>query len=55
MHFEWDPDKADNNLREHGVSFAEAVETFRDTNGIEYFDREHSREEETRYIRIGLS
>jgi len=54
VHFEWDPDKDDANLREHGVAFSEAVETFRDANGIEYFDREHS-DAEARYIRIGLS
>ncbi len=54
MHFEWDADKDDANLREHGVAFSEAVETFRDANGIEYFDREHS-DAEARYIRIGLS
>jgi uncharacterized protein len=54
VHFEWDPDKEDVNLRQHGVNFSEAVETFRDANGIEYFDREHP-DDEARYIRIGLS
>lgn len=54
MRFEWEPDKDDANLRQHRVAFSEAVETFRDANGIEYFDRDHSGEE-PRYIRIGLS
>jgi len=54
VHFEWDPDKADENLHEHNVAFTEAVETFRDANGLEYFDRKHS-DEEPRYIRVGLS
>jgi len=54
VHFEWDADKNDTNIHEHGVAFDEAVETFRDANAIEYFDRKHS-DEEPRYIRIGLS
>ena len=30
MEFEWDPDKARENERKHGVSFQEALEVFSD-------------------------
>lgn len=30
MEFEWDPTKAEANLRKHGVSFLKATEVFRD-------------------------
>ncbi len=54
MHFEWDSDKEDANVQQHGVAFSEAIEALADANGIEYFDREHS-DDEPRYIRVGLS
>jgi uncharacterized DUF497 family protein len=52
--FEWDPDKAEANLRHHGVSLEEAMEAFLDPNVIEDFDTEHS-VHESRYNLIGLS
>jgi len=43
------------NWKDHRVSFDEAVEVFRDLNGIEEIDEDHSTEEETRFYRIGFS
>lgn len=54
MKFEWDKTKAAVNLRIHGVSFDEAVETFFDPNAIQGFDAEHS-EDENRFYIIGFS
>jgi uncharacterized DUF497 family protein len=54
MEFEWDLRKAIKNARDHGVSFEEARECFRDFRGIELIDEDHS-DRETRFIRIGLS
>ena len=38
MKFEWDPDKAQSNLRKHQVSFEDAARVFLDPNRIEAFD-----------------
>jgi len=46
LRFTWDPDKAKENLRKHGVSFTEAQSVFYDENGIEFYDDEHSEWEE---------
>ena len=54
LRFEWNPYKAKANIKNHGVSFEEAKTVFYDENAIEYYDREHSYEED-RYIMIGLS
>lgn len=42
MKFEWDADKADENLQKHGVSFDEATTVFGDPLAITYADPEHS-------------
>ncbi len=52
--FEWDDEKAKQNLQKHGVSFESATMVFYDENRIEIFDAAHSTEEE-RYITIGLA
>jgi uncharacterized DUF497 family protein len=44
--------KAASNFRKHAVSFDEAREVFTDVRGLEYYDEEHSDNEE-RWIRIG--
>lgn len=54
MEFEWDPNKAANNLRIHGVSFKEAASVFSDPLSATAFDPDHSIDEE-RYIIIGIS
>lgn len=54
LHFEWDPAKALENLRKHGVSFAEAQTVFADDRGILLDDPDHSADED-RFALIGLS
>ena len=41
--FEWDPEKAEANLRKHGVSFAEAVTVFGDPLSMNMPDPDHSK------------
>ena len=54
MEFAWNPSKAANNLRKHGVSFPEAGTVFDDPFAVTYDDPDHS-EQENRYITYGLS
>jgi len=54
IQFEWDPAKAELNLRQHGVAFKDAATVFRDPLGITIFDPDHS-EEEDRFITVGSS
>jgi uncharacterized DUF497 family protein len=51
---EWDPVKAEINLKKHQVSFEEASTVFDDPLFITFLDVEHSDDEE-RYITLGLS
>jgi uncharacterized DUF497 family protein len=52
--FEWDPDKAANNLAKHGVSFVEAATVFFDTLSVTIPDPLHSAEED-RFVTTGSS
>ncbi len=54
LHFEWDPEKADKNIKKHDISFDESATVFDDPMFITVIDEEHSVDEE-RYITIGLS
>ena len=54
LRFEWDPNKAKENLEIHGVSFDEASTAFRDTLSLAIYDPLHS-EEEDRFVLIGNS
>jgi hypothetical protein len=54
MNFEWDPNKAESNLRKHSISFQEAATVFGDDLGITVYDPDHSRDED-RFITIGWS
>jgi len=54
MKFEWDQDKANLNLRKHGVSFHEAATVFADPLSVTYHDPDHSWTED-RYITVGTS
>ena len=54
MEFEWDKDKAKANLSKHGVSFDEAKTVFDDPFYVDFYDPDHS-EDEDRYIIVGLS
>ena len=42
MEFEWDASKEADNLRKPSVSFAEAVESFFDPDGLLLVDEKHS-------------
>jgi len=50
----WDPRKNEANRKKHGVSFEEAQTVFFDENAIEFFDPDHS-EDEDRFLLLGLS
>ena len=52
--FEWDPDKAAANLKDHRVSFDEATTVFGDLLALNMPDPDHSLSEE-RFIVLGLS
>ncbi len=52
--FEWDPEKAEANLKKHGVSFAEAVTAFEDPLSMIMLDPDHSVGEQ-RFIVLGMS
>jgi uncharacterized DUF497 family protein len=54
VNFEWDPDKAIQNRRKHGVSFHEAATVFGDPLAMTYYDPDHSTTEH-RFITVGLS
>ena len=54
MDFEWDKNKAEANLSRHEVPFDEAKTVFDDPLYIDFYDPDHSDEEE-RYIVIGKS
>lgn len=54
MEFEWDPDKAARNLSKHGVSFEEAKTVFADPLYVDFYDPDHSKNEE-RYLTVGKS
>lgn len=54
LNFEWDKKKAGTNKKKHGVSFDEARSVFYDENAIEFYDPDHSSEED-RFILIGTS
>jgi len=50
--FEWDAEKAEANLKKHGVSFSEAVTVFRDPLSMNMPDPDRS-EGENRFIVMG--
>jgi uncharacterized DUF497 family protein len=54
MQFEWDPRKAKENQKKHGVSFDEAVTAFYDPLSATFDGPDHSAIEQ-RYITIGFS
>ena len=54
IRFIWDNSKVSLNKRKHGISFEEAQTVFYDENAIEYFDPDHS-EDEDRFIMLGFS
>ncbi|MEG4121133.1 MAG: BrnT family toxin [Microcoleus sp.] len=54
MKFEWDENKAAVNLSKHGISFEEARTVFDDRLYVDFYDPDHS-DEEDRYIIVGES
>lgn len=52
--FEWDPVKAEANVRKHRVTFDEASTVFGDPLNLVMADPDHSRDEE-RYLLLGMS
>jgi len=54
IRFEWNRRKSRENKRKHGVSFEEAQTIFWDENAIQYYDPDHSKDED-RFIMLGMS
>jgi uncharacterized protein len=54
IQFEWDPKKAQANLRKHKVSFEDAQSVFSDERALLIDDPDHS-EDEDRFVLLGLS
>ena len=54
MDFEWDSDKAAENVAKHGVTFEEAASIFSDPLAITFPDPDHSVDEE-RALTFGVS
>ncbi len=54
IEFEWSQPKARANLKKHGVSFEEAQSVFYDEYARQFFDDEHSDNEE-RFVMLGRS
>ena len=52
--FEWDESKAAANLKKHQVTFEEAKSIFYDEFGVQFFDEDHSSDEE-RFLMLGMS
>jgi len=52
--FEWDSTKAATNFKKHGVSFEEAQSVFYDEFAVQFFDKDHSSDEE-RFLLLGMS
>jgi len=51
VEYEWDPKKAETNLRKHGIEFVDTVIVFDDDRAITLLD-EHSKED--RYLTFGM-
>jgi uncharacterized DUF497 family protein len=54
IQFEWDPNKAFENLQKHRVTFEEAATVFRDSLSMTVPDPDHSTEED-RFITVSSS
>ena len=52
--FIWNYRKAQLNLVKHRVSFEEAQTVFSDSNAVQYFDSDHSQNED-RFLMLGMS
>jgi len=54
LRFQWDAGTEKSNIRKHGVSFEEAHTVFYDEHAVQFFDPDHS-EDEDRFILLGMS
>ncbi len=54
LRFEWDNNKDKANISKHGISFDQAQTAFYDEYAIQFFDPEHS-ENEDRFLLLGTS
>ena len=54
MRFEWDSSKAASNAKKHKVTFEVARTVFYDDFAVQFFDEEHSFDEE-RFLLLGMS
>ena len=54
LEFEWNPKKNKKNVKKHKVSFEEAESVFYDEYALQFFDPDHS-EDEDRFILLGMS
>ena len=54
LSFTWDENKNLRNQKKHGVSFEEAKTVFYDDYALEYYDPDHSQEED-RFVLLGIS
>ncbi|MGC2235251.1 MAG: BrnT family toxin [Pyrinomonadaceae bacterium] len=50
MRFEWDKEKAETNLKKHGISFEEASTVFGDIFAKMFYDDEHSIDEKREFV-----
>jgi uncharacterized DUF497 family protein len=53
IEFVWDEQKNLDNIRKHGVDFRDAVRAYYDPFRQDFFDEQHSTQEETRWIYFG--
>ncbi|MDQ3082456.1 MAG: BrnT family toxin, partial [Gemmatimonadota bacterium] len=53
--FSWNPAKAEENLRKHGISFVEASGAFSDPDVVDAADHKHSQVEPRRLLIGALS
>lgn len=51
MNYEWDPKKAENNLKKHGIDFADAVISLEDEHALTIEDKDHA---EIRFKTLGM-
>lgn len=51
--FDWDPNKAVRNAKDHGVTFEQAATVFLDARLLSQLDEEHAEDEE-RWLSLGL-
>lgn len=54
LEFQWDKKKESTNRKKHGVSFEEARSVFYDEQAIQFYDPDHS-DDEDRFILLGTS